>query len=290
MLTHNAFSRPDLAGFVHGYHGPLIALGVALLLAVAARMLRMPVLGAASAGAGVVAGWFALGSTSFSWLYRLPADILPRLPADRLWVLGVWGLAGGMVIARLNPTRALWPLIAGLAVVAAWWLAGVPITRGELFTVWPLAAGATAAIVLMVYLIAAPAIEPIRIVAAAVTLAVAFHQVEAPRVWIQLALVPAAAALPLRLIPVSGWLVMLPLALDLGALDVVAVSALGRLPRGGFRAMDAAALTPFLTLGLLPWLATRLSGTGRAARVLAAITAFCLSMAALWVWLRVRAG
>ena len=93
MLTHTVFGRGEFLAYGQEFHGPLIALGVSLLLALAGRFLKAGFIAAASGGLGVVAGWYTLST--------LPFSLAPRLLSDRLTVLA----AAGLIALEKGPAR-----------------------------------------------------------------------------------------------------------------------------------------------------------------------------------------
>ena len=102
----------------HQFHTPLLALGVALALGLASRFLRLDLLAAASAGAGILVGWHVI--TGAFWV------MTPRLSIDDLVQIAALALIIGLVTTRLGPgTIAILGALL-TALFAGWWLCGAP--------------------------------------------------------------------------------------------------------------------------------------------------------------------
>jgi hypothetical protein len=266
MLTHLAQWQR--------FHGPLIALAVALVLALGSRFLRVGLLGVAAGGAGVVAGWFVL--------------------ADRLWVMtgppSAGGLAGfaavtlmiGLIVAWAGPGRAEWLGPAAAALVAAWLFLGAPRHVPASWTNWPVGLGAAVAVLLFARVFAPGSADRLRLALAGLTLAASLHIAGAPPLWIQLALVPGVAALAMLALPQIPAAAALPVAADVAALGCLAVVILGRLPGVGVSPADAAALSPLLAGWLQPRTVQRLSGLGRTAPLAGTLLAGAIAVGCVW--------
>jgi hypothetical protein len=120
----------------------VIAAAATLLAALAGRIVRRPLFGAAAAGIGVLAGWWF----AFGLLTATPRQLPERLPLMMLVLVVATPLA-----ARLAPRWrwAAWPLV-GLGVLwVGWWLGGAPRTLADLQRAAPVLAGAAAAMLLL---------------------------------------------------------------------------------------------------------------------------------------------
>jgi hypothetical protein len=104
---------------------------------------------------------------------------------------------------------------------------------------------------------------------------------------VQLALVPGLAGLAMLALPAMEGLAALPVAVDVGCLGCLSVIALGRLPRLGFGAADAAALSPLLAIWLMPHASERLRAAGRAAPLAGALLAGGIAVGCVWLALLV---
>jgi hypothetical protein len=280
MLTHSVFGRGEFLAYGQEFHGPLIALGVALALAVAGRLLKAGLLAAASGGAGVVAGWYVLSSMPFTWA--------PRLLPDRLSPLAVGALVLALTAARFALSRGPWPPLLLTTLGCGWWLSGGPLTHAALLADWPVAAAVALAIFALGWLCTGPVADPLRPALAAFTLAAALHVVGASWSWTVMALVPACASLAMLAAPRMPALVLLPLAADTAAVGSATDLAVGRLARGEIRAVDVAVLSPLLALWLAPMLVGRLRLAGRAGPVLSAVLAGAIAVGVAWGTLRLR--
>jgi hypothetical protein len=253
--------------------GPLVALAVALVLALAGRSLRVGVLAAAAGGAGVVAGWFAI--TGRLWV------VSPQVSVDVVTELAAIALLLGLLCTWLGAGR--WSVLATLlaALAAGWLLSGGPRHQAALRASWPVGLVVVVAVILARILIDR-GMEPLRLVLAALTLAAALHVAGAPSIWVQLALVPAAAGLAMLALPAMPALVALPVAVDIAALACLVAIAIGRLPHLGFAAADAAAFSPLLAAWLLPRITDRLGRLGRIAPVLGCLFAGAIAVGIVW--------
>jgi hypothetical protein len=256
------------------YHGPLAALAVALILALAGRMLRVGLLAAVSGGAGVVAGWYLI--TGRLWAMTPPVSVgaLTGLAAVLLLIGLLCTWLGSGRLAKLGPPLA--------ALAAAWFLSGMPRHEAALRASWEVGLAVAVAAWVFAHVLTQRAVEAIPIAMAGLTLAAALHVAGAPAVWTQLALVPALAGLAMLALPPMPGLVALPVAVDIAALACLAVLDLGRLPRLGFASADAAALSPLLAVFLAPRLTQRLAGAGRLAPVAACAAAGGISVGCVW--------
>ena len=278
MPIHVDWDRLALPTLWHQYHGPLIALAVALGLALASRLTRSGWLAAGAGGAGVVAGWFALGGRVWVTYARPSVDHL-ALPAAVALLIGLRA-------ERLGRNRG--PLTALLltAAIIGWWLCGAPRSQAELLPVWPIGLGAALAVVLFGRALAGDASEPARLALAGLAMAVSFHVVELPPIWMQLALVPALAALAMLALPMPPGLAALPIAADIGTVAALAVIDFGRLSRLRVGAVEVAAAAPLLVVWLTPQLAGRLGLAGRIATVGAGVLAAAAAAGVSWIALR----
>jgi hypothetical protein len=262
----------------HDYRGPLIGLAVALGLALASRFTRSGWLAAAAGGAGVVAGWFALGGRIWVIYTRPSVDHL-ALPAAGALLIGLLG-------ERLGRNRGPLVALALTAAVLGWWLCGAPRGQAELLLVWPIGLGAALAVVLFGRGLAGDATEPLRLALAGLAMAVSFHVVALPPIWLQLALVPAFAALALLALSAPPSLAALPIAADIAAVAGLAVIDFGRLPHLRVGAVDVAAAAPLLAVWLTPQLAGRLGLSGRTATAGAGVLAAAAAGGVTWIALR----
>jgi hypothetical protein len=275
MLTHTVFGRVEFLVFEREFHGPLVALGVSLLLVVAGRIFKAGLLDAAAGGAAVVAGWFVMSHEPFG--------IAPRLLSDRLTLLAAGALVVTLVAARVAGNRGLWPPLLVTAIGCGWWLAGGPHSHAELLAVWPVAFGVAIAVAAVGWLCADA--DPLRPALAAFTLAAALHVAGGS---FTLALVPAVASVVMIAAPRMSPLVLLPLAADTAAAASVTELSVGRLARGDVRAIDIAVLSPLLALWLAPKLAGRVRAAGRFGPLLAALAAGAIAVGVVWAAIRLR--
>jgi hypothetical protein len=257
------------------FHGPLIAFAVALILALAGRFLRVGLLAAAAGGAGVVAGWYAI--TGRLWVTQ------PQPSVDKLTEVAVGALLIGLLCYWLGPGRRAWIGVLFAALVAGWLLAGTPRDQASLRAGWPIGLGVALATLLFAYSLTLKTPGPLRLALAGLTLATALHVAGAPPLWTQLALVPGLAALAMFALPPMPGLGTLAVAVDVAALACLAAIILGRLPRLGLAATDAAALSPLLAVWLQPRTAERLGRLGRAAPVVGSVVAGALAVGCVWL-------
>lgn len=277
MLTHTVFGRGEFLAYGREFHGPLVALVVALLLALAGRFMKSGLVAAASGGAGVLAGWYTMMNPTFA--------LSPRLLSDRLPVLAAGVLIAGLLAVRFALSRGLWPPLVVVGLGCGWWLAGGPRSQSELQAVWPVIAAVALAVVAVGWLSNGPTDDPLCPALAAFTLAAALHTVGAPRLWMMVALVPACASLAVLAAPRMPGVALLPLAADAAAAGSATDLAVGRLARGEVRAVDIAVLSPLLALWLAPRLSGRLRTAGSVAPLLAALIAGAASVGLAWgIW------
>ncbi len=267
MLTHVAEWQR--------FHGPLIAFAVTLALALAGRFLRNSLLAAAAGGAGVVAGWFVL--TGRLW----PSPAGPS--GDDLGAVAATALLVGLVGSWLAASRSAWIGLLLAALVAAWLFAGAPRHLSALQAHWPIAVAAGAAVLVFARSLAPSGLDPLRLALAGLTLAAAVLIVGAPSLWLQLALVPATAALATFALPSVPAAAALPVAVDLAATACLAGIMLGRLPRLGFGPVDAAALSPLIAVWLLPRTTERFGRLGVAAPLIGAVLAGAFAIGCVWL-------
>ncbi len=260
--------------YLHSFHAPLLAFAVALALAGAARFLRVGFLAAAAGSAGVLAGWHAITGTL--WVAT------PRISIDDLTQIAAVALLIGLVVARLaeGTARTVGALLAAL--FAGWWLMGAPRHLAGLRADWLVGLGTALATLMMARLLTTGAQQPLLAVLASATLAASLYVAGVPLVWLQLALVPALAALAMCVLPPIPGLSVLPVAADIAALSCRVVVAMGRLPRLSLGAIDLAAASPFLALWLAPRAAPRFSLAGRAAPVAAGVLSGAVSVGLTW--------
>lgn len=281
MPMHANFGRGELLFLAQEFRGPLIAFGVALVLALAGRMMRWPVAASAAGGLGVAAGWFSMSLAPFS--------LEPRLLADRLFVLGLGFTVVSLLAGRIAGSRAVALALLVSALGCGWWLAGGPRSRADLLIVWPIALGLAAAVAATWLLISRGREEPLGAALAGCALAACLHVAGAPWVWVLLALAPGLASLGALAAPRLVGLGVLPLVADAAAAAGAAVLAAGRLTRGHVGPVDVAALAPLAALWLAPRATGTLRGFGRAAPVLGAAIGFAVALAIAWAarrWLR----
>lgn len=272
--------KADLLGLAQHYHAPLIALAVALAMTILARMARAGLAAMTAVGVAAAAGWFLLGPRVLT--------LAPRAPVERLALLAV-GVAlltalAGRVWQRSGP----WPPLVVAAAAGGWWMAGAPLTHAGLIAALPPGALVAALIVAVGWLLLVPAAETMRAFCVSGTLAAALLVTGAPALWVQMALVLAAAALPPVLWARLPQPALLPAATTTGALGGTFLLAQGQLPRGGFRGADAAGLAPLLALWLMPRIALRLRFAGRFAPFLATLVSGAIAVAGAWAVLRWR--
>jgi len=265
----------------HPYRGALIAFATTLVLALAGRFLRIGLLAASAGGAGVLAGWYAI--TGRFWVNS------PSVSVDVLTQIA--GIA--LIIGLLCTWRgSRWLTLAGMLLVAlatGWFLSGGPRTEPALWSSWPIGLAVTLAVLLFVRMATDRALEPIRLALGGITLALAFHVAGTPPAWTQLALVLAVAAFGMLALPPMPALVGLPVATDIAALACLAAVVLGRLPRLGFAAVDAAALSPLLAVWLQPLVTSRVGFAGRLASCTGSVVAGTIAMGCVWL-VRVTVG
>jgi hypothetical protein len=253
------------------FHGPLVALAVALGLVALGRFLRAGLVAAAAGGAGVLAGWFVLTGR----LWAVP----PPVSADTLTVLAAATLLIGLLCAWRGQERIASIGMVVAALVAGWLMADAPRNLAALRASWPIGLGVSLAALVFTRALT----DPTRLALAGLTLAAALHIAGSPPIWTQLALVPGVAALAMFTLPAAPGLVALPVAVDAAGLASLSVIALGRLPRLGFAPVDAAALAPLLAVWLLPRAEERLRRIGRAAPLAGGLLAGAIAVGCVWV-------
>lgn len=256
------------------FHGPLVAVVVTLGLALAGRFLRIRLLDAAAAGAGVVAGWFAI--TGEFW------PVLTRPSVEDLAGLATIALVIGVVATWMGPGRHDWigMLVATLA--CAWLLSGAPRSVAGLRSEWPVSVSVIAAVLVFIRVLAGSS-EPLRLALAGLTFASALYVSGAPPIWAQLALVPGLVALATFAQEQMSAPAALPLAVDVAAACCLAVIALGHLPRLGFAAPDAAAFSPLLAVWLEPRTTERVRGLGSIAPLAGCLLAGAIAVGCVWL-------
>jgi len=271
--------RDELAPAWHVWRGPaaaIVATLVARVLAHAMGRQGAVWLRAAGGALGALAGWAVLAGPGLLPL-TAPRGEMARLPGAALVLVlaalgGVRGGRGG---------QAALPALPGA--VAGWWLMGAPLRAAGIGAALPAIVALAGITVLAFHLIQAGGriADSWRSAAPSLALAGALIVARVPPPWPMAALVPAAAAL--ALLGGSTGLAAPPLAaaalLAAGATDLAA----GRLPHGGFGALDAACLTPLVAL----WLAPRLlPGLARATPALAGLLAAAGCAGVVWAALR----
>jgi hypothetical protein len=266
MAIDWASARGALVALWEGFHAPIVAALATLCLILAGRLLRAGFLEAAAGGAGVAAGWY---------------DAARSLP-DRMALPAVAGLGVALAASAVAPAKARVPALLIIAVIWGWWLGGQPHEEAAVLAHAARLAGVAAAVGLAAYVLTTAG----RAAIAAAALALSLHLVlgagnHGPGLWTSAALVVMAVAVVLAAGP-GGTFVVLPVAADLGAIDAAAVLATGRLARGGFGAVEAAALAPLLALWLEPRLLARLRPAGHMGAPLAAVLAVGLAGALAW--------
>ena len=273
MLMQNIFGRGDFA-LLNEFRSPLLAFALALVLALGGRWMKSAMLCAAATGVGIAAGWYLMAGNPFT--------LNPRLPVDRLVPVALAALAILLLAARFAATKGIWPPLILTALLTGWWLAGGPRNQPDAIAAWPIVASAAATVLIAGWIAGRPGADPLRPAMAGAVLAASLYIAAAPWVWVLLALVPAAAALPMLFAPRMLNLVLLPPLTAIAATAVLAVLNLGRLPKGAFKLADAAALSPLLALILLTPIATRLRFAGQLGPFLAAMLSGGIAVAAIW--------
>lgn len=262
---------PDL----HLFHAPVLAFAVALALAGAARFLRVGFLAAAAGGVGVLAGWYAITGALWVITARVSIDYLTQIAAAALLI--------GLLVGRLAEGSAGTVGALAAALFSGWWLMGAPRHLAGLRAGWPVGLATALATLMLIRLSTTGVQQPLLAVLASATLAASLYVAGVPPVWLQLALVPALAALAMCLLPPTPGLAVLPVAADIAALSCLVVVAVGRLPRLQVGAIDVAAASPYLALWLVPRAAPRFSLAGRAAPVAAGVLSGAASVGLTWV-------
>jgi hypothetical protein len=280
MLTHTVLGRGEFLAYGQEFRGPLIALGVSVLLVLAGRVFRAEWLSFSSGGVGVLAGWYVLLPVSFGFA--------PRLVSDRLPLAAAGTLAIALIAGRLGASRGLWPPLLLAALGSGWWLSGGPPTQAAVLAAWPVAFGVAIAVGTTAWLCTGPEGDPLRPALAAFTLAGALHVVNASWFWTIMALVPGFAAVAMVTASRIGPLALLPMAADAAVVGSAAELSIGRLTHGEFRAVDIAVLSPLLALWLTPRLALRFRAAGRIGPLLAAAVAGAIGVGAAWGAWRLR--
>src|SRR4051812_33717192 len=240
MPFHIDWDSGDSFAIWRDFHGPLIALGVALALVFAGRVLRSSLLAAAAGGTGVVAGWFAISGRRW--------DLWPRSSVDRLTLLAAVALVIGLLAERLGRSRGVMVGLLLTGVFTGWWLGGAPRSQPDLLQDWPTCVAVGIASLLYARSLATDAPRPFVLAITGLTMAASFHVVMLPSVWIQLALVPAAASVALFAMPALSGLTALPVGADIAAVAGLAVISFGRLPHLRVGPIEVAALAPLLAL------------------------------------------
>jgi hypothetical protein len=251
-----------------------VGAGVALAVALAARTLHRPLLGAAAAGIGVLAGWWF----AFGLLTASPRQLPERLPLLLLMLV----LTAPLMGAAARRWRWLALPLAGLGALAAgWWMAGAPLWLPDLARAAPVLAGVAAATFLLVLRAGPRWAGP---VAAAVLLA-GLHLAPLVGPFRMLGLVLLAATTAAALVPPGKGGAAHP---ALGALPVAgALAALAAIPlvARGAAADVAVAAAPLAALAVGAPLGARLIGGRRASlgAVAGAVLAggFCAGVAFL---------
>jgi hypothetical protein len=268
----------DLSAVWHDFLGPLIALAVALVLTIAGRFLRSGLLVAAAAGAGVVAGWFAIGGR--------PWSMAPHGSLNRLTLIATVALVVGLLQAQLARNRGMQLGRWLVAAFTGWWLGGAPSNLPELLQNWPVCLGISMAVLLAAHSLATDAASPLRLVLTGLIMAVSFHVATLRPIWSQMALVPAAASLAPLAAPRLPEPVALPIAVSIVAVGCMAVIAFGGLPHLRVTPVDVAAMAPLFALWLTPRLASQLGVAARSAAASASALAALIAIGSVWIAVR----
>jgi hypothetical protein len=190
---------------------PAVAVASLAALAVLLAARRWHWLGALSAGAGVLAGWWWV----FGTLPASPRQLPERLPLLALAVLAWTALGLGW---RRAPRPAM--VLAG-ALGVGWWMAGAPRSAADLMQAAPVLAS-----VALYGLLALRGARWAPVLAAAALLAgLLLAGLAGPGPMLGAVLL--AASLVARFVPVGGTLARLPFAAALAALAAVPVLARG---------------------------------------------------------------
>jgi hypothetical protein len=273
---HSGFDKATLLALAQQYHAPLIALAVAIVVTVVARVGRSLPAAIAASGIGTAVGWFLLGTRGFS--------LSPRTPADRLAMLATGAAILTVAATKVMPRVGPWPPRLVLALATGWWMGGAPLTQAGLIAAWPTGGGIAVAAGIALWLTSGAAADTLLLLCGTGTLAAALWLSGAPAIWPQFALVLAAASVPpvqwARLPGAASFTV----ATSLGAL----AASIGQVPHDAFRTIDAACLSSALALWLMPRIAFRLHRAGRAGPAIAALIAGGLAVAAVWGLMRWR--
>jgi hypothetical protein len=277
------FGRGEIAATWQVFHAPLIALGISATLALLGTRLRYPLALAAAGGAAVLAGW---GS-----IVRSPLTLWPHGAAERLVLFSAATLLIAAIAEKFVARRGAWPPLLLIALGCGWWMAGAARSGPGVLAAWPIELIGAVAVIVVAWLSGIPraAGEPLRPAMAACTLAAALHVIGAPWLWIMVAFVPAAACVPLMLLPRLSVLALLPVTADLAAAQVGVLLSIGRLAHGTLTLADAAALSPLLSLWLFPHAATRF-GVTRWGRLVVAAGCGAVAVAIPWGVKHLRGG
>ena len=189
----------------------------------------------------VAAGWAVLSNLP-AWPHAMP-DRLPELALLALLFA---------YLAELPRFRGSPPaMVSVLALLSGWWLAGAPQSLTGLVHALPsvaIVAAWTAAAALLL-----AEADGWRVAAAAFALWAGLHAIDAPMIWVLLALAPAAAALGALPAPGSP-LTRLPAAAGIGAVAGGAVVAAGLLRHGRVGPLEFACLAPLA----VAWIGARI--------------------------------
>jgi hypothetical protein len=259
-----------------------VALVISLVLAILARRGRSLLACMLASGAAVAAGWYMLTTGRWSWTPHQPAEMLLFLAAAALLV--------ALAVQWYAPGRGPWPALLVIAVGCAWWMAGAPTTRDAFDDASRTIIAIVAIVIVVAYLsgaMAGPA-DPLKPVMASGAMAAGLHVVGASSEWVMIALVPAAAALPLVLVPRLPAIAMLPLAADLAAAGIAASLSIGRLAHLRVTSADAAVVSPVLALLLMPRVTLGCRRLGRLARPVAALVCGALAVGVAYGVMRLR--
>jgi hypothetical protein len=225
----------SLLAWLRPWQAALVAGAVALAVALAGRAAGRPLLGAAAAGIGVLAGWWF----AFGLLTASPRQLPERLPLLMLVLVLAAPLMG--VLARRWGWLAV-PLAVFGAVWAGWWMAGAPLWLPDLGRAAAVFAGVSVATLLLALAGGARWAGP---VAAAVLFAgLLVAPLPGPARALGAALLAAAAAAAL-VRPAKGApapLAALPLAAALAALAAIPLLARGAAADWAVAAAPLAAL------------------------------------------------
>jgi hypothetical protein len=231
--------------------------------------LRRPPLATLGAGLGLAAGWLLL----LGLVTGTPRQLPERLPAPLLGGL-LAGLA--LLLSGRNRGAAAWLVAGVVAIGAAWWLAGGPLTQADLLRV----AIPLAALVVLAGAVLLGLSGPGQAALAFALLATGLWLGGPPGPWLALSLVGFAAALG-GLAAGPGWSLAAALPVGAGLAGLIAGPVLARGAAGDW----TTAAAPLAALWIGPVLAGWIGGRA------GFLTGWALAGAAplLFTWLLLRA-